>query len=902
MVMPIYRLCLLLFPRPFRERFGQDMAEVFADRRRQARRRGRMAVAALWVRTLADVLAHGWAERRAERRRSRDGRGRWIPMLLQTLVQDVRHALRAFRRRPAVAAIALATLALGIGANSAIFSVVDVVLLKPLPYRDAGRIVHVYETNRRYHFDRGVANPFNYDTWERESASFERLAAMRGGAVTLTGAGDPARLRYDAVTAGFFDVMGIRPLLGRTLNDTDAVEGRDVVVISYRLWTSRFGSDPQILGHTLTLEGQTATVVGVMPEAFRYPEGWDVFRPLALSAKERADMHSWFLGVVGKLKPSVRIEGAQAEMDAISSRLEEEYPASRQDRGVRLVGLHEDLVSGVAEGLTLLQAVVGFVLIIACANVANMLMVGASGRRREIGIRAAIGAGRGRLARQLMTESVLLAVAGGALGVWLAHWGAALLVALSPDRTLPAGMTPGVNGEVLAFSLALSALTGLLVGVAPAFFFSRADIVDVLKDSSLAAAGSGKRGQRLLRTSLVATEVAISLAMLTGSALLAQSFLRLTSQDPGFAAPRLLTAQISLPAWRYPNTAAPGQFWSRLFDRLAAAPGVTGVAASTALPFSNWEWQTWFEVRGREGDKNDGTGIRTVIPGYFEALGVPVLAGRSFTAEDASGADPVVLVNDTFARQFLQGANPIGQELRTERPDTTGPRVTTLIGADKEQPTSARWMRIVGVVGSTRHTSLDAPPEVEIYRPLAQSPASTMILALRTSGDPLGVESGLRDVVRDLDPTLPVQQIRTMEAAIGRTTAQRRFEMWLVSLFAALAGALALIGIYGVMSYVVGLRTREMGIRLALGARPGQVRALVVRQGLVPVGFGLAAGFAGAWVLAGVLRTQLFDVAPHDPRTLAGASLAFLAVAAFACWIPARRTSRVDPIVVLREQ
>ena len=893
----MYRRLLLLFPHPFRARFGGDMAEMFADRMRAAREQGLFAVLSFWARTVSDVIAHGIAERRAAARASSRAAG--STLMLDSLIQDVRYAFRTFRRRPGFTAVALVTLALGIGANTAIFSVVHAVLIRDLPYPDADRIVSVYEMYRR-NFSRMVANPFNFDTWERRAHSFERLAAMRAASVTLTGAGESVVVFSQQVTPAFFEIMG-GPAVGRALTHADA-DGPAVAVISAHLWRTRLGESANVLGSTITLDGVPAQIVGLMPETFRFPSRTDIWRPLGLTPTVRANMTSWFLGVVGRLKPGVTIDQAQAELDAISADLAAQFPKARQNRGAWVIKLHDDLVFRVSDSVVLLQLVAGFVLLVACANVANLLMVSASARRREISIRTAIGAGRARLIRQLMTESVLLSSAGAIAGVAIAIGGIRLLVAFAPGNTLPATAVVGINATVLAFTGAVAVLTGMLAGVAPAFISARGATSWTLKETG-AAAGSGNRSQRWLRSALVGAEVALSLVLVAGSALLVQSFIRLNAQQTGFSRDGVLTGLVTLPRWRYKDPATISAFWRDLFDRLAHAPGVTLAAGSTALPFSNWEWQTWFEVEGRDAPQDNGSSIRTVTPGYFSALDIPLRGGRAFTAADTFAGEPVVIVNESFARRHITG-NPIGQRLRTERPGS-GPASTTLINAARPPEFTPRWMTIVGVTGDTRHVRLDWAAEPEIYRPLAQTSATTMmVIALRTErgGDGATLIPALRDSVSAIDRDVPIESLRTMDAAIDQTTAQRRFETGLMTLFASLAAVLAMVGIYGVMSYAVGLRTREVSIRLALGARPAQIKRLMVRQGLVPVVIGLAIGVVGAQYAGRLIEAQLFAVTRHDASTYAGAAAVFLIVAAIACWMPARRTSRVQPVSVLRSE
>jgi putative ABC transport system permease protein len=820
---------------------------------------------------------------------------------VRATLQDIRFGVRNLRAHPGFTAVIITTLALGIGANTAIFSVVHSVLIRELPYPDPARLVRIYETFGGNRHVRGVANPYTYDVWERQTRSFSGLSAMEGGSATLTGAGDPERVRVYGVTASFFDIMGRQAALGRVLSADDADAARPVIVISHGLWQRRFGRDPNVIGRTVQLDGDWVSVVGVLESSFAIPENCDVWRPYVLTPKARAVMGSWFLGVIGRLAPGVTIDQAQAELDAISAQLTAQFPTRRKGRGAWVVGLQEDLGFRVEEALWLLQGVVGIVLLVACANVANLLVASASGRRRELSIRASLGAGRLRLIRQIVTESVLVAVVGGLAGAVIAAWGVPVLVANAPEYTLPANVAIGVSPIVLALTLGVSVLTGIVSGIAPALLFSRPATADSLRGASTNVAGPGTTGQRWLRFGLVAGEVALAIVLVTGSALLIRSFARLTRQPTGFSPERLITATISLPERSYGSPAAQQRFWGALFERLRATPGAIDAGASTALPFSNWEWQTWFEVRGREDVKNDGTSIRTVTPGYFNTLGLPLLSGRLFSDGDVSGADPVIIVNEAFARVHLPGMNPIGQQVRTERPGG-GAGTTQLIGVRSELAPSARWMTVVGVVGDIRHTALDDAPQPEIYRPLAQWATGMMVVAVRTASDPEPLGARLRQHVHDIDPSLAVEQVRTMQAAIDRTVARRRFEMWLFSLFGTLGGVLAAIGIYGVMSYVAGLRRREMGIRLALGARPSHVKLLVTRQGLRPVVAGLAIGLTSVWWLSALLESRLFGVTPHDPASLASTAIGFLVVALLACWVPARRAGKADPVAILRSE
>ena len=882
----IYRLALRVYPRAFRARFARDMEEHFADRLRDAR--GPLQAAGLGIRLTAETLAAALAERR---RPSPVTRG----FMLQALAQDVRHGLRALRRRPGFTAVALATLALGIGANTAIFSVVHAALLRDLPFHEADRIVRIYETNRRFNFSRGVVNPYNFDQWQRGTSSFVGLSAMRARSLTLTGAGEPSRMRAQAVTPDFFDVMGVEPALGRRFTASEAEAGEPVVLLSHALFQARFGSDASVIGRPVTLEGDAFEVIGVMPAGFAFPHDSDVWQPLALSPRDRANVGTWYLGVVGRLKPGATIEGAQAELDTISSRLEHELPKMRADRGARVVGLQEDLTSGLADGLKLLQGVVAAVLLIACANVANLLLAQGVARSRELSIRAAVGAGRWRLVRQLLTESLLLSFAGAALGALLAVWGVKILLAWSP-QPLPGGVSPGVWGWPLLFTGGVAMATALIFGVIPAIAAARADVVESLRDGGR----TGTRRGAWLRGSLVAAEVALAVVLLAGSGLLISSFARLVSQDLGFNREGLVTAHISLPSARYAAPAARARFWDTLFERLERLPDVTAATGSTALPFSNWEWQTAFTIEGREQVPNDGAGIRAVTSGYFATLGIPLVAGRAFTVNDRPGSERVIVVNESFARRHLPGLSPVGQRVATVSSAALANPAAR--GASTNAHAPVEWASVVGVVGDARHFWLEEPPGPELYQPVAQQPPGMMTVALRTTGDAETLAAGLKPIIADIDPDLPLERIATMEALIGDRVKTRRFHMSLLTLFASLALGLAAVGIYGVMSFSVSERVREMAIRLALGADPRGVKWLVLRQGLRPVAVGVLAGLPLALLASRLLESQLFMTSPRDATTLTGVSLLLLAVAVLACWVPARRTGRVAPIEVLKSE
>lgn len=813
--------------------------------------------------------------------------------MLFSIVQDVRFALRGFRQRPGFTAVALVTLALGIGANTAIFSVVHAVLIRDLPYPEADRLVRVYATHRKSNFDHGVLNSFDYNYIEEHATSFQSLSIVNGCSTTLTGAGEPSRVRCSAVTPSFFEVLAVRPALGRAFTEDEARDEARVVVMSHRLWMSRFGGRPDIVGLSVDLDDRPWTVVGVMPEGRGFPVESDLWRPFALTPAARADMNTWFLGTLARLKRDTALESAQTELGALGGQLETAYPQRRTDRGFNVVDLHFDLASRSADGLRLLQGVAGFVLLIACVNVANLLIAQATSRRREFGVRAAMGGSRWRLVRQTLTESVVLALGGAVLGVTVAIWGVGGLVAMAPPFLLPDPGSIGVSWPVLGVATIAAALTGVLFGLAPALLSASPALSQVIGTGQRAAAAglSWTKGQ-WLRSGLVATEVALAIVLITGAGLLVRSFAMLLGQPPGFSAEGLLTAQLTLPNARYPDGDAKSRFWFGLVDRVSSIPGVEVAGGTTALPFSQWEWQADYTVEGHErggvdtsrASTGSGAGVRAVTPGFFAALRLQAIAGRLLTDADTAQSERVIVVSEALATRDLAGLNPVGQRLGF------GP-------AGKEV-----WSTIVGVVPATRHMSLTEEFRPEVYRPLAQQADQFAFhLVLRTSGDPRRLAPSLRAAVQELDPNLPVQDLKTMDALIADKVAPRRFYMTLLSLFAVLAGTLAATGIFGVMAYVVSQGRREIGIRLALGARPGQIQSRVLSRGLLVVGVGAALGLVGARLLSYLLASELFRVTPTDPATYAVAAAVLLSAATLACWIPARRTTRVDPASVLRE-
>lgn len=871
-----YRALLHLFPRAFRQRFGRDMAEVFDDRWRATRRQGRWALVALAIRTIGDVGRHAAAERRARRARRPQG-----DTMLRTLARDVRFATRAFRRQPIFTTVALATIALGIGANVAIFSVVRPLLLTPLPYPDADRIVAVYEHPIDRPDDKSVASPVNFDAWERRTDIFASLAGYSGGQATLTGAGDPVRLRLATATASLFDVFGIGPLVGRAFTDAEALAGAHVVVLGEPLWRSRFGADTSIVGRSISLDGEPWQVVGVLPERFCAPfcgagraEAW---RPLALTAALRADRTTRFLGVAGRLAPGVSIDTASAAVAASMAQLNAAFPKFNAKQRASAVSWRANSVSRVARGLWMLQAVAIGVLLIAGANLANLLMAHGASRSREFAVRAAIGAGRAQLVRQVLIEGSVLAVAGGAIGVAAAAWAVPAIAALAPTW-LPGAPDLAVRMPDVVAALALSVAAGLLFSALPALFVTRGRVS--IGDFSARGSTSSQQ-QRRTRAWLVAAQVAVALVLLSGAGLLTRSFVQLTAQPIGFSTDHVLTAELSLPRAAYAAEPERRQLFTSLIDRIAVQPGVVSATASSALPFTWWEWMDGFRVLGQAAPETISAAYRVVTPGYFDTMAVPLLRGRGFSAADAATAPRVAVANDTFARAYARFGDVVG--LALQREGTEAP------------------ITIVGVSGDTRHRSFERPAQPELYLPVAQWGPTSMTLAVRTAGDPMRFAPVLRRELAALDPSLPLAEVRPLTAWVGDAVAERRFYMVLLGLFAGIAGLLAAGGIYGVMAYLVSLRMREIGIRLALGATSRGVRAMVIRQGMLPVLFGLTVGLVATLATSRVLEDQLFQLEPRDPVTIGAAAGLFVLAALAACWIPSRRTTSADPAIVLRE-
>jgi len=806
---------------------------------------------------------------------------------MEIVVHDLRYALRVLARNPGFTAIAILTLALGIGANTAIFSVVNAVLLRPLEFRDPARLVIVAEKSS---FPVISTSYQNWLDWRDQSHSFESMEGTRGATLTLTGAGEPERLNARMVTAGLFSLLGVNTIAGRTFTaDEDRAGGTPVVLLSYGLWQRRFGGTQEILGKPINLDSQPYTVVGVLPPGFQVLQPADVFVPFMPWAKTLPDDRNWHPGIIAlaRLKPGIAREQARTEMVAITKRLEQRYPTYNTGTSADIVGLQEQMVKNVRPALILLLGAVSFVLLIACVNVANLLLARSASRGREVAIRTSMGASRSRIVRQLLTESVLVSVAGGVLGLLMASAALGPLLKISAG-SVPAAFSVTLDRSVLMFTVALSVLTGLVFGLVPALRTAKFDLRESLNEGSRGSTAGP--GQHRLRAALVATEIALAMLLLVGSGLLLRSFSRLQEVPPGFQADHLLVADIPLSQNAYAKPEQRFEFFDRLVDRSKALPGVRSAAAASFLPVSGGGGIIHFNIYGRPPKTPHefiAAGYRTVTPDYFETLGAPLLQGRLFTPADTDKSPAVVVINATMARTFFPGESPLGKRMQ--------------LGAlpDKDVP----WMEVVGVVGDLLQ-GLDLAPAAEMYLPYRQAdallPVFQMSVVLRTAADPLTQTAALRSALAEIDPNQPLVKVRSMEENMSASVAQPRFRTWLIGIFAGLALLLAAIGVYGVMSYTVTQRTSEIGIRITLGAQSTDVFRSIVGEGARIALLGVAVGLIAALALTRLLRTFLYGISASDPATFLAVAVLLTLISVAACYFPARRATRVDPIVALR--
>jgi putative ABC transport system permease protein len=827
-----------------------------------------------------------------------ESRAMWGLSWLEMLWQDLRFGARMLWKNPGFTAVAVITLALGIGANSAIFSVVNAALLRPLPYPNAERLVMVWGNFNRLNMTRLGVSASEFVDYKKQNNIFSEVAAYQPLTFNLISSDEPERIGGARVSSSLFTLLGVQPLVGRSLLDEEDQPGRNhVAVLSHRLWQRRFNSDPTLIGRSITLDGESYSVVGIMPPKFQFPlsepydtERADVWIPAAFSQEELVDRGQYSFRMIGRLKPGVSLTQARSELSTTGQRFEQEYPRvyrgpKGEDGGwqVTMTTLQEETVGNARLFLLLLLGVVGFVLLIACANIANLWLARASARQREVAIRIALGASRMRLMRQFLTESLMLSLLGGAAGLLLAMWGVDLLVAASP-RGIPRLGDAGLDVRVLGFTLGISLLTGLLFGLAPSLQSSRVDLSESIKESNKSNRTSS--GWQRLRSLLVICEVALAFVLLIGAGLLIKSFWRLLDVDPGFRTENVLTMRMSLPPSRYAEPLQKLNFSNQLLERVKTLPGIESASITTALPLSGMTFGGPFSVEGRPLDmtgKPPHAYVRTLAPDYFKVMGISLIQGRDFGTEDTDKSVPVVIVNEALARGFFAQGEAIGQRIKIGAPGSPRP-----------------WMLITGVVKDVKSDGLDALATPEMYLPFSQNISSAMTLVVRTNSNPANSIAAVRGTVQAIDKDQPVYNVRTIAQLFNESIAQRRLNMLMLVAFAIIALLLATSGIFGLMAYTVAQRTHEIGVRMALGAQKSDILKLIFGQGMSLTIIGLGLGLVAAFALTRLMSSLLFGVSATDPLTFLSISLLIAAVALVACYIPARRAMKVDPMIALR--
>ena len=817
---------------------------------------------------------------------------------MMSLLHDLRSSTRALLKHPGFVITTTLILALGIGANTTIFSVINTVLMRPLPYKDPDRLVMIWETNQSNGVPRSIVSPANFLDWKKQNQAFDDLAAFRFWYYTVTGSGDPERYQGARVSTGFFPLLGVQPEIGRNFGPEDEQVGRDhVVILTHALWQRRFGANPNVIGQPLTIDGETFTIIGVLPASFRFIRvlnaELELWMPIAFPPEQltRAD-HS--IIVYGRLKQGVQLAQAQAEMDRITQRLAQEYPQTNSGWGAQVNNLHEQAVKPVRPILLILMTVVGFVLLIACANVANLLLTRATGRQRDIAIRLALGSSRFRLMRQLLTETLLLALLGGVTGLLLAYWGIDILNAVVPENRAPRLEQFSLDLRVLGFTLLVSILVGVIVGVIPGLRASRLNLTETLKEGGrvLSEARSGRR----LRNLFVVLEITLTVPLLISAGLLLRSSLLLQNVNRGLDLKDVLTMQISLPDAKYKTAGQTATFYQQTLQRIQSEPGVESVSAVNVLPLTNLQDATAVTIEGvapPPPGQEITVGYRVIDQNYFRTLAIPLLAGRYFTEQDNNESRGVAIISKTMALRYWPNENPIGKRLKPQFPAAKVPW---------RPQSSNTWLDIVGVVGDVKEEALNDEINPELYVPYLQNPSSLMNVLVRSKSDPLRLAPSLRRQVLAVDRDQPVSNLSTMEDVFSESLAEPKVITSLLTIFAGLALLLAALGVYSVISYSVAQRTHEIGIRMAVGAQQQHVLRMVVGQGLKLVLVGVGVGLATAFAVTRVLSNLLFGVTATDPPVFIVIPLLLVAVAILASYFPARNALKVDPINALRNE
>ena len=804
---------------------------------------------------------------------------------MESLFQDLRYAVRMLRKSPGFTLVAAITLALGIGANTTIFSAMNAVVFQPFSFQNQDRLVMLWERQSEMGYARGSVAPGNFNDWREQGQTFDQIIAITQNYFDITEGDQPERYAGYKVSATFFDAFGVKPLLGRTFAPEEGQPGRDqVVVLKHSLWQNRFGADPDIVGKTISINSIGFTCIGVMGPDFNFPfNGGEMWSPLVLDAKDLTNRKNHYLQVLGLLKPGVTIEQASEDINQIAGRAALAYPDTNSGKSVNVVSMTKDAVRGASMYSPVMLSAVGFVLLIACANVANLLLVRAATRQKEIAIRLAMGAGRFRLIRQLLTESLLLSLLGGAVGLLLAVWGVDAIARGIPDdfsKFIPGWQHVGIDKTAFAFTFIVSVLTGLIFGLAPAVQATKMNFNETLKEGGKGSAGKGSSNRA--RSILVVSEIALSLVLLIGAGLMIRSFVQLLRSDLGINPTGVLTMQISLSNEKYSPFEQRLNFYQQLLERVSALPGVLKAGATSNLPLGGSNYSTFLISAGQTvfpQSKKPDVNYRSVSLNYFTAIGTRISKGRNFTEADRSGGLRVALVNEAFANRFFADQEAVGQQFKI----------------DNNQP-----IEIIGVVANVMNNDLDNITEPDMYLPFAQDPWRSTFLVIRTGADPNQIASAVRSEVSAIDKTLPVFNVKAMQQVIGERLSPKRLATVMIGFFGLLALVLASVGIYAVMSYAVAQRTHEIGIRMALGARPQDIFKLVVGHGILLTAIGLLIGLAGAFAMTRAMSRILYGVTATDPLTFIGISLLLASIALLACYVPARRATKVDPMVALR--